>query len=223
MQENNPSESNTGDDHAISDSEQNDQPSTDPGQAQQTQDTAQEQPPASSTDAPRLSWQSGSSASSTPSWLRTESESGSSASSTSTPRLSWQSGSAGSVREMYRRRTYYDAPERGGCLTAWLILWGIGSILGILLSFVVFGASDFLGLLVLVNGILALAGVIGTWQFKRWGYYLLMTLCSINLIINLISLFSGGGTSTSGGSIVGEILGILILYLLVREKWEEFA
>ncbi|HEY7419250.1 MAG TPA: DUF2127 domain-containing protein [Ktedonobacteraceae bacterium] len=214
MQEHDSSESNNHDDQPHIDSEQNDQNSTDSEQEKQTQDASQEQPSVPPTGA---STESAAESSSTSASTESTAES----SSTSAPRPTWVSGSTESGRGT--SANYQAAPERGGCLTAWLVLLGIGSALVVLSSFVDFSRSAILGVLLLVGGILAFVGVVGTWQLKRWGYYLIMALYGLNVIFSLFSLLSGSGSATSVGTIIGGLVGMIILYLLVRGRWEAFA
>ena len=228
MQENDPLKSNNHDDQPPIDSEQNDQQQTNPEQEKQTQDTPPEQPsePSKSTNLPA--------------WLRTEvgvspeeqekqtqstSQEQPSESLMSANRIAWSREEVGTLPEQRPMRTYsYEpAPERGGCLTAWLVFLGIGSALSIVLALIAFGySSGVVGALLLIGGVLSFVGVSGTWRFKRWGYYLLMTLSGISIASSILSLCAGSGTPTTGGSIVGAILGMFILYLLVREKWSAF-
>lgn len=232
MQENDPLKSNNHDDQPHTDSEQNNQQQTDPEQEKQTQDTPQEQPSEPSKSA------------NLPAWLRAEvgnppeeqekqtqgmSQEQPSESSKSANRIAWSRDEIGHLPEQRQVRTlrYQPMPEeRGGCLTAWLIFLGIGSVLSIVLALIAFGFSyGVTGVLLLVGGVLSFVGVSGIWRFKRWGYYLLMTLSGISIVSSVLSICSNSSSSSapaSGGSIVGAILGMLILYLLVREKWEAF-
>ncbi len=200
MQENDPLKSNNHDDQPHIDPEQNHQQQTNPEQEKQTQGTLQEQPSGPPSSVNRIGWS------------REE------------------MGTLPEQRPM-RTRSYEAMPvERGGCLTAWLILLGIGDVLAMVGALIAFSQPGYglVGLLILIGAVLAIVGVIGTWQFKRWGYYLIMTLYGINVVIGVISICvsSSSGTPISTGSSIGSIIGgaigMLILYLLVREKWEAF-
>lgn len=228
MQENDPLKSNNHDDQPHIDSEPNDQQQTNPEQEKQTQDTPQEQPSEPSKSANLPAWlraEVGNSPEEQEKQTQSTSQEQPSGPPTSANRIAWSREEIGHLPEQRPMHTYsYEpTPERGGCLTAWLIFLGIGSALSIVLALIAFGFSYVVpGVLLLIGGVLSFVGVSGTWRFKRWGYYLLMTLSGISIASSILSLCAGSGTPTSGGSIVGAILGMLILYLLVREKWEAF-
>ncbi|MBO0783028.1 MAG: hypothetical protein J2P37_29790 [Ktedonobacteraceae bacterium] len=230
MQENFSSKSNNNDEQQHIDPEQNEQQQSASEQEEQIKDTPQEQPSAPS-EGDHL-----------PAWLRAEMGSSpepqEQQSTEQKPEASsaerevqqlreqvrgYQHQLASVQRQVHRLEedtNYQAAPERGGCLTAWLLLLFAGSILVMLLGFITLG-TGIPGLLLLGWGILVFAGVWGIWQLKKWGYYLVMTLQGIGIVYSILSLCSNGGAS-SGGSLGGSILGMLILYLLVREKWSAF-
>jgi hypothetical protein len=113
--------------------------------------------------------------------------------------------------------------ERGGCLTAFLVLMLIVNPLvglvyflaGDALSAVTRGhdwARPVLGLMCFVN----VACAIGVWRFKRWGVYGYVAMAAFGLVINLTL---GVGV----GSIVGAFIGPAILVALVRPLWSRFS
>jgi hypothetical protein len=236
MQENDLLKSNNHDDQSHIDPEQNDQQQTNTGQEKQMQDTSQEQhsEPSKSVNLPTwLRAEMGDSPETQEKQTQGTPQEQPSGSPSSVNRIVWSREEMGTLPEQRPMRTRsYQAMsvERGGCLTAWLILLGIGDVLAIVGALIAFSQPGYglLGLLLLIGAVLAFAGVIGTWQFKRWGYYSIMTLYGINVVIGVISLCvssSSGTPTTTGssiGSIIGGAIGMFTLYLLVREKWEAF-
>lgn len=118
--------------------------------------------------------------------------------------------------------------ERGGCLTLYLVLIVIGSILGLIAAFSLSSTANQLaaqgfavnvpswyGPAWIVSIILSIAGAYGTWTWKKWGIYLL----AANLVFSTaISVAAGQGLS----AIVGLIIAGAILWYLVRNKWAMF-
>jgi len=233
VQENDPLKSNNYDDQPHTDSEPNDQQPLDLEQAKPTQDTPQEQPSAPSKSA------------NLPAWLRAEMgeppEEQEKQSTEQKPDVTdterevqqlraqvtgYQQQLASAQRQVHvlSSRTAYR--DRGGCLTAWLLLLGTGSLIGLLIGLIAFSQSVILGGILLIGGAVSFAGVSGTWRLKKWGYNLLMTLYVINIVIGVLGLCVSSslslGSVSSLGSIVGALVAMLILFLLVHDRWEAF-
>lgn len=120
-----------------------------------------------------------------------------------------------------KREFYAAEPERGGCLSLYLAVSFIASLLSIPAVFVLIGdtsglpASDaslinFLVGFVLLVGVAQLASIWGLWNWKRWGYYGLIGLQSIGIVLNAFA------ANTS--SAVGSIIGLAIVVLLMKDK-----
>ncbi|HEU5226724.1 MAG TPA: hypothetical protein VFU49_02850 [Ktedonobacteraceae bacterium] len=136
----------------------------------------------------------------------------------------------------------YTAPrERGGCLTTWLIFLGIVNatasfiFLGIvnalvlvfgLLSVIIGGLGGLDSPLYLVSSVVVLISIVGIWQLKKWGYYTLMTCYTINFVFAILTLCvqssSIGLVPYTVGGVIGTIIGMIITYLLVHDRWETF-
>jgi hypothetical protein len=116
---------------------------------------------------------------------------------------------------------YTVRQERGGCLTAWLVFLTIANVLAIILGFALTGTLGPLSLLSVVSGTLALIGVVGTWQMKKWGYHTLIAFYLLGVIVGLLSLAEQSG-SASAGPIIGSLIGLGITSALVLNKWEDF-
>lgn len=99
--------------------------------------------------------------------------------------------------------------ERGGCLTAWLVFIVIANVAAPFLL----GTFGAFSLITLLTGVIAIAGVVGMWQFKKWGYYVILVCYGIALIVNL--------TGSIGG-VVGTLIGVGITSALVLSKWDLF-
>jgi hypothetical protein len=118
-----------------------------------------------------------------------------------------------------------STPERGGCLTIWLVLMIIAFAFSAF-NYLVNGAQVAAALpgavpswAFTVLGIAAVVGVvsaIGLWMWKKWGFYGYIAVAVVALIINaIIGLLVPG--------IVGAAIGIGILWFLVKDKWASFA
>ena len=113
--------------------------------------------------------------------------------------------------------------ERGGCLTAFLVLMLIANPLVGLVYFLAGDAMNaathghewarpVLGLMCFVN----VACAIGVWRFKRWGVYGFVAMAGAGLLVNVTL---GVGI----GSILGAFIGPAILVALVRPLWSRFS
>jgi hypothetical protein len=113
--------------------------------------------------------------------------------------------------------------ERGGCLTAWLILVLIANAL---IAFYyltstsalqqVYPVSSVIFLLLAVIGAVNVVSAIGLWTWHRWGFYLFGVTSLITLVINI----------GIGLPIVSSLLGLVgvgILWFLLRNRWQAFA
>ena len=115
----------------------------------------------------------------------------------------------------------YSEPERGGCLTAFLVFLGIGQVAVILIGFSIFGqlgdypASSrgilqFASFAQIAVGIIGMACVVGLWNWKSWAYNGMYILYGLGMLLNLFTgQFSG---------VVGTIIGMAILYYLMKDK-----
>ena len=111
--------------------------------------------------------------------------------------------------------------NRGGCLTAWLILGMIGSIYSIFLYSS--GRALFKSALpawgmaiLLVLSLLILASLYGIWLWKKWGLYGYFGLIILGLIINVmlgLNLLS---------AIFGAVLSGGIMYILIKPSLDQF-
>ena len=116
-----------------------------------------------------------------------------------------------------------DRPDHpGGCLA--LYIWFnfiISSILLIVLLFnpaALFGGNDVPGffiILTFVVGIVDFLGLVGAWNFKKWGVYTLIGLSCLTLGLNLIA-------SASAGGIARALFRIALLAGLVSPQWDNF-
>jgi hypothetical protein len=114
------------------------------------------------------------------------------------------------------------APERGGCLTAWLVvvmLANAGLAFYYLTSVDTFtnlpglnispAAIMFLALLGAVN----VAAAVGIWMWKKWGFYLFGGSAAVATVVNLLSGIPIFNALTG-------LIGIAILWWLIRDKWQ---
>lgn len=113
--------------------------------------------------------------------------------------------------------------ERGGCLTAWLVLVLIvNPLTGI--YYLLQGQElarqlpNFPGWAIPALVVVAFANfafAVGIWTWKRWGIYGLIGSAVVATIINVLS-----GLAIPG--IVSAAISIGILLFLVRDKWDNF-
>ena len=68
----------------------------------------------------------------------------------------------------------------------------------------------------MANGAIALAGVFGSWQLKKWGYYTLIAFYVIGMVAGLVTV------RFSASSLIGSIIGLSITSGLALNKWEDF-
>jgi hypothetical protein len=117
-----------------------------------------------------------------------------------------------------------STPERGGCLTIWLVLMILafaGSAFTYLANSAALApafpdAPSWTFTLLGVAGIAGVVSAIGLWMWKRWGFYGYVVVALIALVVNaMLGQFVLG--------IVGAAVGLGILWFLIKDKWAAFA
>ena len=117
-----------------------------------------------------------------------------------------------------------STPERGGCLTIWLVLMILAfaaSAFTYLLNSAALGpafpnAPSWAFMVLGIAGIVGVVSAIGLWMWKRWGFYGYIAVAVVALVINAIL-----GQLVAG--IVGAAIGLGILWFLIKDKWAAFA
>jgi hypothetical protein len=110
-----------------------------------------------------------------------------------------------------------ETKERGGCLT-----YGLAYFVFIILMLVWFlrsGSSNLTGVLIGIS-ILQIIFIIGIWLWKKWGVFgfAILTMTSpVIAYLNSRSIF------LAFTSLLFSLVVLLVLYLLVRPKWQFFA
>jgi hypothetical protein len=120
--------------------------------------------------------------------------------------------------------------ERGGCLTAWLILQCVGVAFATVSACVIASrGTPAITLLAIPAVILVGFSISRLWNLKKSGYYIQMVLYSLSLVIAIITALatsssygSTGVSESSVGSAIGSLIGMVVLYLLVHDRWEMF-
>ncbi|MEO8396929.1 MAG: hypothetical protein ABI700_28295 [Chloroflexota bacterium] len=116
-----------------------------------------------------------------------------------------------------------QSQERGGCLTAWII---VALIANALLAFYYLTSSAALQqvyptispaifLLLAAVGVVNVISAIGLWTWHKWGFYLFAATSVVTLVINI----------GIGLPIVSALLGLVgvgILWYLLRKRWQAF-
>lgn len=112
--------------------------------------------------------------------------------------------------------------NRGGCLTAMLILMMVANPIAAIF-YIVAGdlvrrgmpeAPDWIVPVLALASIANLAFAVGTWMWKKWGVY---GFCATAVLGFVVNLMAGMGPRAFTG-----ILGPVILFVLVRPLWDQF-
>ena len=122
-----------------------------------------------------------------------------------------------------------SARERGGCLSLYLILAFLGSVLGLVsvltlnaanAALVAQGVTAIPGWYIpalVVEIILTLVAIYGMYTWKKWGVYLLVGTWVLS-----IAIAQAGGVSSVGTSIGTIVIEALVLWYVLRNKWALF-
>lgn len=121
----------------------------------------------------------------------------------------------------------YTARERGGCLTAWIVVSALASVYAIFLFFQILqlvSENPILqeripGFYLLALGgliVVSIVGLWGIWNWKKWGVYLLVFT---SLASAALEFMMGIATSTD---IIQPVIQIGLLAWLVSSRWEYF-
>ena len=119
--------------------------------------------------------------------------------------------------------------ERGGCLTIYLILIVIGSILGLASAFSLNATMQQLQAqgadvpsipswyapATILPVLLSLVGAYGTWTWKKWGVYALAGTIALNVIFSILA-----GQVVTG--IAALVIGGGLLWFVLRNKMSLF-
>jgi hypothetical protein len=106
--------------------------------------------------------------------------------------------------------TQYAPYERGGCLSAWLVVIG-----GINAIFVVLSLVGFNLLQIILSGFV-LACIVGIWNQQKWGFWGLIAAYILNIAIGLF-------LAQNVAIAIGGVIGLTITYALVNPQLEHFS
>lgn len=137
---------------------------------------------------------------------------------TSVPSRPSYYGNSGQSRDY--STTYPTVRERGGCLTAWLVLASVANPAVGLFYLANFARMSRVlpgGIVValVVAAIINTIFVVGIWQWQKWGVQGLLTLGVIAFFFNLATI--GLTPATLGG-----LFGLGLVWFLVKDKWDQF-
>lgn len=113
-----------------------------------------------------------------------------------------------------------ETKEQGGCLRYWLgyaIIISLSVVWFILPTLI--AKTDFFTVAITGISIIQLIFIIGIWLWKRWGIW---GYVITNLITPLIAFLRVDSLTDMIISLVQELSLILVLYLLVKPKWQFF-
>jgi len=117
-----------------------------------------------------------------------------------------------------KRETYSNAQDRGGCLTAFLGVQFVISVMAILAGcFLVMDRSSsygFIGMILFLIAGIRMGLLVGVWSWNRIAYQMLLGLYGISVVLGF---FSGNFQTAILSLIEGGIF-----YVLVQDKVDEF-
>jgi uncharacterized membrane protein len=112
--------------------------------------------------------------------------------------------------------------ERGIPLTAMLILFAVGQLVGIVIGFLMWqsivdegGDHPEIPLLVAVLGIVGVVGLVGVWFWRRTAVYLVAAVIVIGLVTDALS-------NAPSGALLTRLTLVAALAWCISEKWELF-
>jgi hypothetical protein len=118
-------------------------------------------------------------------------------------------------------------PERGGCLTLWLVVSSLAAVVGVILLFQTLGLLNRVSgprasqvqLVLIFAGIFLMIGIAclwGIWNWKKWGVY---GVIATGIVSPLLQFLLGVGNAVD---CVRPIIQFGVLYFLINDKWDYF-
>nr|BBH86796.1 hypothetical protein KTC_15470 [Thermosporothrix sp. COM3] len=121
--------------------------------------------------------------------------------------------------QMQLRESFAKAPpERGRLLTVWLLLLSAFYLVNIWLVFMGHASTS-----QLLIGTMGLIGIVGTWQFKKWGYGLLLITYALGLLQSCALATVAHNTPFALISLIATLIGAAVISLLVSLQWDDFS
>ena len=118
-----------------------------------------------------------------------------------------------------------DPRQRGGCLTAWLVLMILAGAFASTMHFFITdigtefsSGSDEIWVFAVwgVVGLAQLVGAIVLMLWKRWGFWMICVAALVNLGLQIYQGFPIY-------MLIWVFISPLILFLLLRQQWDDFA
>ncbi len=114
--------------------------------------------------------------------------------------------------------------QRGGCLTTWLVLVSISQLSTTYTLFQNIANHTLLlpqwyQYAVLIEVIVSITGTVGIWLWKKWGALCYISDIFVNIVIALIL----GNIIGLAIIATGSLIGLAILYIVLRDKWQYFS
>jgi len=113
-----------------------------------------------------------------------------------------------------------ETKDRKGCLTYWLIF---AAALAVLLIYFflpnIHSSSNWLTSIIIGFSVLQLISITGIWSWKKWGVF---GYAILNLISPIIAFLNTESVLQAFISLIQTLSLLLVLYLLVRPKWQFF-
>lgn len=112
-----------------------------------------------------------------------------------------------------------EAKERGGCLTYWLVYAAFTAILLIWFLPNIISTTQFFKIASIGITVFQIISLVGIWLWKKWGVF---SYVSFTLLSPIVAFFRIESVLPVFISLIGSLSFILILYLLVKPKWQFF-
>ena len=116
----------------------------------------------------------------------------------------------GCGKSLKQGKKHPSSKQRPTFLNVWLILMLVGNAFSLIFSFQIPYLIPFV--------ILGFIFIIALYNWKRWGFYGYIASGVIGLFVNA-SIY---GSGMAVFSLIGLIIGTLILYLAMKPVWDEF-
>ena len=121
---------------------------------------------------------------------------------------------------IYFHSVSQETKDRSGCLKYWLIYAvGIAILLIYFLLPTILSNSTWLTNAMIGTSVLQIIFIVGIWSWKKWGVFGYVIL---NFISPIIAFFNTGTLSQTLISLIQTLSLLLVLYLLVKPKWQFF-
>jgi hypothetical protein len=124
----------------------------------------------------------------------------------------------------YNQSNLVAKRQRGGCLTTWLVVVSISQLSTTYTLFQSI-ANHSLHLpqwyqyALIIGVLISIIGTVGIWLWKKWGVFCYLSAIFLNIVVAVIA----GSIIVLPILAIGSIIGLAILYIVLRDKWQYFT